>query len=63
MSSTEVQPRANIDRRTEESIVFVRIIMNGEVLGTELELGVSDLALIVVLEGELNLGEVVEELA
>lgn len=63
MSSTEVQPRANIDRRTEESIVFVRIIMNGEVLGTELELGVSDLALIVVLEGELYLGEVVEELA
>lgn len=37
--------------------------MNGEVLGTELQLGVSNLALIVVLEGELNLGEVVEELA
>lgn len=63
MSSMEVQPRANIDRRTEESIVFVRTIVNGEILGMKLQLGIGDLALVVVLEGELDLGEVLEELA
>lgn len=58
-----MQPRANIDRRTEESIVFVRTIVNGEILGMKLQLGIGDLALVVVLEGELDLGEVLEELA
>lgn len=63
VSSAELQSRANIERRTEESVVLFRVVVDGKILGMELQLGIGDIALVVVLEGELDLGEVLEELA
>lgn len=63
MRSAELQPRANIERRAKESVAFLRIVLDGEILRTELQLRIGDLTVAVVLERELDLGEVVEELA
>ena len=63
MRSAELQPRANIERRAKESVAFLGIVLDGEILRTELQLRIGDLTVAVVLERELDLGEVVEELA
>jgi hypothetical protein len=63
MESAELQPGAELERGIEEGIVFLKIVMNREVLGDEAELGLNDLTLAIVLEREFELGESVKELA
>ena len=63
MESTKLQPRPELERGFEESIEFLKIVVNREVFGDEAELGLNNLALAIVLERELELGQVVKELA
>lgn len=63
MESTKLQPRTELERGFEESIEFLKIVVNGEVFGDEAELGLDNLALAIVLERELELGQVVKDLA
>lgn len=63
MESTKLQPRTELERGFEESIEFLKIVVNREVFGDEAELGLDNLALAIVLERELELGQVVKELA
>lgn len=58
-----MQEASEIDGALEEGIAGLDVVENGEVLGKEAELGGGDLAAAVVLEGELELGEAVEEAA
>ena len=63
MESSELHPGADLERGIEKGILLLDIIVDGEVLGDEANLRLDDLPLAVVLEGELELGEGVEELA
>lgn len=63
MESTKLQPRTELERGFEESIEFLKIVVNREVFGDEAELGLDNLALAIVLERELEFGQVVKELA
>lgn len=63
MESTKLQPRTELERGFEESIEFLKIVVNREVFGDEAELGLDNLALAIVLERELELGQVVKDLA
>lgn len=63
MLGLEVQPRADVEGRLEERALLLDVVVEGEVLGDEGQPGLHDLALPVVAEGELELGEAVEELA
>lgn len=63
MSGSEVQHRPNIEGGSDESVLLLHIVVHGEVFGGDGHLRVGDLALAVILEGELELGEAVEELA
>lgn len=63
MLGLEVQPRADVEGRLEERALLLDVVVEGEVLGDEGQPGLRDLALPVVAEGELELGEAVEELA
>lgn len=63
MGGPDLQEASEIDGALEEGIAGLDVVENGEVLGKEAELGGGDLAAAVVLEGELELGEAVEEAA
>ena len=63
VESTKLQPGTELERGFEESIEFLKIVVNREVFGDEAELGLDNLALAIVLERELELGQVVKELA
>lgn len=57
-----MQPRTNIERGPDEGVLLLHIVVYGEVLRGESHLRVRDLALAIVLEGELELGEAIQEL-
>lgn len=61
--SAKVEAGANIKATLDESVAVEKIIVERKVLGDEGELRVEDLAIVVVLKRELELGETVEELA
>jgi hypothetical protein len=63
MESSELQSGADLERGIEKGILGLEIVVDGEVLGDEGDLRLDDLSLAVVLEGELELGEGVVELA
>lgn len=58
-----MQEVGEIEGAPEEGVAGLEVVEDGEVLGEEAELGEGDLAAGVVLEGELDLGEAVEEAA
>lgn len=63
MDGLKLQSGTDITGALNKGILLLEIVMNGQVLGGERQLGLGDLALVVVLEGELEFGEVVKELA
>lgn len=63
MKSSELKARGHVDSALDESVLLLDIVENREVLGSERELRLSDLALGVVLKRQLELREVVEKLA
>lgn len=58
-----MQSPANIDGAVEEGRLIFKVVVNGEVLGDECQLRRREFALVVVAEGELQLGEAVQQLA
>lgn len=58
-----MQPRADIAGVLDEGILLLHIVVHGQVLGSESDLGLRDLALTIVLERQLQLCETIEELA
>ncbi|KAM1555900.1 hypothetical protein ACFX10_039504 [Malus domestica] len=63
MGSTEMQFWANIDGAFEECRLIFEVVVNGEVIGDKYQLRRKEFALVVVVEGKLQLGEAVEQLA
>ncbi|KAM2694620.1 hypothetical protein EV1_039218 [Malus domestica] len=63
MGSTEMQFWANIDGAFEECRLIFEVVVNREVLGDKYQLSRKEFALVVVVEGKLQLGEAVEQLA
>lgn len=63
VDSSELQPGTDLEGGLEQGILIFDIVENGEVLGDEADLGLDDISLMVVPEGELELGEGIEELA
>ncbi|KAM1005068.1 hypothetical protein ACFX2C_005196 [Malus domestica] len=63
MGSTEMQFWANIDRAIKECRLIFEVVVNGEVPGNKYQLWQKEFALVVVVEGKLQLGEAVEQLA
>lgn len=55
VGSSEMQLRTNIERGLNKSILFFKIIVEGEMLGSESQLGFEDLAFVVVLKGDFEL--------
>ena len=62
VGSAEVEARSEIKWAFEKGIVVVEIVVDGEVLGDEREVGLGELAFVVVLEGELHFGKAIQEL-
>lgn len=63
VSHSKLQSITEVEGALEEGVVVLGIVVDGKVLRDEGDLGVRDLTSVVVLEGELELGEAVEELA
>ena len=63
MGSTEMQSWANIDGAFEEYRLIFEVVVNGEVLGDKCQLRQREFVLVIVVEGKLQLGEAVEQLA
>lgn len=55
VGSSEMQLRTNIERGLNKSILFFKIIVKGEMLGSESQLGFEDLTFVVVLKGDFEL--------
>ncbi|KAM0992863.1 hypothetical protein ACFX13_008699 [Malus domestica] len=62
MGSTEMQFWANIDGAIKECRLIFEVVVNGEVLGDKYQLRWKEFSFVVVVEGKLQLGEVVEQL-
>lgn len=63
MGSRDAQFGANVEGTLNESILIFNVIMDAQVFGDEADLGFGDIAFAAVVEGKLELGEAVEELA
>ncbi|KAM1953956.1 hypothetical protein FF2_023200 [Malus domestica] len=63
MGSTEMQFWANINGAFEECRLIFEVVVNGEVLGDKYQVRRKKFAVVVVVEGKLQLGEAVEQLA
>lgn len=62
VDSAEIEARSEIEGALEESVVVFEIVMERQMFGDEGQLRLRDLAAVVVVEGELELGEIIEEL-
>lgn len=58
-----MKPRSDIQGGLEEGVLVFKVVMKRKVLGDESQLRKRDVAVVVVLERKLELGEAVEELA
>lgn len=58
-----MKPRSNIQGGPEEGVLVFKVVVKRKVLGDESQLRKRDVAVVVVLERKLELGEAVEELA
>lgn len=63
VGGADLQEVGDIEGPIKTSIAGLEVVEDTKVLGEETELGVGDLATTVVLEGEFELGQVIEELA
>lgn len=63
VGGADLQEVGDVEGPLKKSIAGLEVVEDTKVLGEETELWVGDLATTVVLEGEFELGQVVEELA